>query len=92
MTLFEARVYKAVMSIPLGQVRTYKWVARKAGSAQAYRAVGSILRKNPYPIIIPCHRVIKSGNILGNYAGGKKAKKALLSLEREISRCLANKK
>jgi len=47
MTSFACRVYKAVMGIPLGQVRTYKWVARKAGSSSAYRAVGTALRNNP---------------------------------------------
>jgi len=107
MTPFAKRVYKAVLSIPLGEVRTYKWVAQKAGNIRAARAVGTILKKNPFPIIIPCHRVIKSNNIpspslkgvgrptpvgLGGYVFGKKRKKELLELERQIKECLTNKK
>ena len=91
LTPFAKRVYRAVLSIPFGQTRTYKWVAKKSGSGMAYRAVGSILKKNPYPLIIPCHRVVKSNNILGEYALGKNNKKRILGLEKEIARCLANK-
>jgi len=89
MTLFAARVYKAVLSIPLGQVRSYKWVAQKAGSPDAVRAVGQVLKRNPYPLIIPCHRVIRSDNKIGGYAFGLKQKKLLLELEKEIAQCLA---
>ena len=89
MTLFAAKVYKAVLSIPLGQVRSYKWVAQKAGSAAAARAVGQVLKRNPYPLIIPCHRVIRSDNKIGGYAFGLKQKKFLLRLEKEIAKCLA---
>ena len=92
MTPFAKKVYKIVLGIPLGQVRTYKWVAKKAGKSRAYRAVGTILKNNPYPLIIPCHRVIKSNNISGGYAFGKKRKKALLDLEKALVRCLTNKK
>ena len=84
MTLFARKVYKAVLSIPLGEVRTYKWVAKKAGRPKASRAVGQILNKNPYPLIIPCHRVVSSSGELGGYAWGRKTKKALLNLERQI--------
>ena len=89
MTLFEARVYKAVLSIPLGETRSYKWVAKKAGSARALRAVGQALKRNPYPLIIPCHRVIKSDKKIGGYAFGLKQKKLILQLEKEIAKCLA---
>ncbi len=91
MTPFAKKVYKAVLSIPLGEVRTYKWVAQKAGNRKACRAVGTILNKNPFPIIIPCHRVIKSSNISGGYMFGEKRKKEILDLERELKQCLANK-
>lgn len=84
MTPFELKVYKVVLTIPLGEVRTYKWVASKAGSPRAFRAVGTALKKNPYPLIIPCHRVVKSNKDPGGYAGGKKAKVVLLNLERQI--------
>jgi O-6-methylguanine DNA methyltransferase len=88
MTPFAKKVYRAVLSIPLGEVRTYKWVARKAGRPQAYRAVGQVLKNNPYTIIIPCHRVVASGNKLGGYSRGRKAKMALLNLERQIRRLM----
>ncbi len=92
MTPFARKVYKVVLSIPLGEVRTYKWVAQKAGNSRAARAVGTILKKNPFPVIIPCHRVIKSNNISGGYVFGEKRKKELLGLEREIKECLTSKK
>lgn len=84
MTPFAKKVYQVILSIPVGEVRTYKWVAKKAGKPKAYRAVGQILRNNPYPLIIPCHRVIESSGKLGGYARGKKTKKMLLNLERQI--------
>ena len=83
MTPFAKKVYQIVLSIPLGQVRTYKWVAKKAGKPKAYRAVGTILKNNPYPLIIPCHRVVKSNHESGGYVLGVKFKKLILDLERE---------
>ena len=91
MNVFSRQVYQVVLSIPLGQTRTYKWVAQKAGRPKAYRAVGTILKNNPMPFIIPCHRVIKSSNVLGGYIFGLKAKRAILGLERELKECLASK-
>ena len=88
MTAFTRKVYKAVLSIPLGQVRSYGWVARKAGSPYACRAVGNILKKNPFPLIIPCHRVIASNGKLGGYSRGTKFKRALLDLERQIRKSM----
>ncbi|MEE9500016.1 MAG: methylated-DNA--[protein]-cysteine S-methyltransferase, partial [Candidatus Omnitrophota bacterium] len=57
LTPFQRRVYRAVWSIPSGEVRSYKWVAERIGAPRAYRAVGHALKKNPYIGIIPCHRV-----------------------------------
>jgi O-6-methylguanine DNA methyltransferase len=91
LTPFAKKVYRVVLGIPLGETRTYKWVAERSGSSLAYRAVGTILKKNPYPLIIPCHRVVKSNNILGEYVFGRKKKKRILQLEKEISKCLANR-
>jgi len=88
MTPFAKRVYQVVVKIPLGEVRTYKWVAKKAGRPLGYRAVGQVLKKNPYPVLIPCHRVVESGGRLGGYAGGQKAKRALLNLERQIRKLM----
>jgi O-6-methylguanine DNA methyltransferase len=91
MTPFARKVYKAVLSIPMGEVRTYKWVAQKAGRPRAYRAVGTILKKNPYPLIMPCHRVVKSDKNLGGYIFGLKIKRMLLDSERKIKQCLASR-
>jgi methylated-DNA-[protein]-cysteine S-methyltransferase len=88
MTLFAAKVYRVVLNIPLGQVRSYKWVAQKAGSAQACRAVGQVLKRNPYPLIIPCHRVIRNDKKLGGYVFGQQQKRFLLALEKELAKCL----
>jgi methylated-DNA-[protein]-cysteine S-methyltransferase len=84
MTSFAKKVYKVVLSIPIGEVRTYKWVAEKAARPKAFRAVGTILKNNPYPLVIPCHRVVKSAGGLGGYVFGEKKKAMLLDLERQI--------
>jgi methylated-DNA-[protein]-cysteine S-methyltransferase len=89
---FTARVYQAVLSIPFGQVRSYKWVAEQSGSPGAYRAVGQVLKRNPYPLIIPCHRVVNSDRKAGGYIFGTKQKIFLLTLEKEIKKCLLSKK
>ena len=89
LTSFEWDVLTATLSVPLGQTRSYQWIAEKIGRPKAVRAVGQALRNNPYPLIIPCHRVIKSDGKLGGYAGKFDGKKAsLLKLEQEIARCL----
>ncbi|MFH1868057.1 MAG: MGMT family protein [Candidatus Omnitrophota bacterium] len=77
-SLFEKKVYKAVSTIPSGETRSYKWVAEKIGKPLASRAVGNALNKNPYPGIVPCHRVIRSDGTIGGFARGTKAKKSLL--------------
>lgn len=83
MTNFEKSVLKVVMTIPLGQVRTYKWLAKKVSRPKAYRAVANALHKNPFPIFIPCHRVVNSKDY-GGYSLGKKLKKDLINLEKKI--------
>ena len=85
MTLFAKKVHKAVLSIPLGEVRSYKWVASRAGRPTAARSVGQILKQNPYPLIIPCHRVVKANGKLGGYIWGEKLKRIILKLEKEIA-------
>jgi len=92
MTPFAIKVYRIVGKIPIGQVRTYKWVAQKAGRPKACRAVGQVLKRNPYPLIIPCHRVIGSNNKTGGYALGVEKKKLLLDMEKEILKCLGTRK
>ncbi|PNR97428.1 hypothetical protein X928_09755 [Petrotoga miotherma DSM 10691] len=65
-----------------GSVITYKELASKAGNPKAYRAVGNLMKNNPLPIIIPCHRVIKSDGSIGKFSPSIKWKKYLLDLER----------
>lgn len=91
MTPFAVKVYRVVLGIPLGQTHTYKWVARKAGSPGAWRAVANALAANPYPLIIPCHRVVKTDNKIGGYVFGVRAKKKLLDLEKEAVLCVTNR-
>ncbi len=81
---FEKKVLSIVSAIPVGEVRTYKWVAKKAGRPNAYRAVANALKKNPYPLFIPCHRVIKSSQEPGGYSLGVSLKKDLINLEQKI--------
>ena len=81
LTPFQKRVYKAVLTIPKGEVRSYKWVAQKSGNPLATRAVGQALNKNPHTIKIPCHRVVKSDGSLGGYSKGLKMKRKLLKKE-----------
>ncbi|QQR82918.1 MGMT family protein [Candidatus Campbellbacteria bacterium] len=73
-------MYAVVSRIPKGQTRTYKEVARLAGSPRAYRAVGNILNKNRSSKV-PCHRVIRSDGGIGGFAWGSAKKKALLKKE-----------
>ena len=78
------KVWKELLKIPYGEVRTYKEIAEKVGNSKASRAVGMANNKNPIPIIIPCHRVIGSNNKLVGYALGLDMKKYLLDLERKV--------
>jgi methylated-DNA-[protein]-cysteine S-methyltransferase len=83
-TEFQKRVYRCVLTIPLGQVRSYKWVAKKIGRPKAVRAVGSALRKNPFTLFIPCHRVVKEDTSFGGYSKGRLKKRKLINLEKAI--------
>ncbi|MBV9354578.1 MAG: methylated-DNA--[protein]-cysteine S-methyltransferase, partial [Chloroflexi bacterium] len=81
LTEFERAVLRKALEIPRGEVRTYAWVAREIGHPAAVRAVGSALRRNPVPILIPCHRVVRSDGSVGQYALGASAKEQILSAE-----------
>jgi len=88
MTAFEKKVLKEVLKIPIGEVRTYRWIAARIGSPKSFRAVANTLRDNPYPIFIPCHRVIKTDGKTGGYSLGKNFKKELINLEKKIKNVL----
>ncbi len=81
LTHFEKKVYTVVKKIPFGEVRTYAWVAERIGKPSASRAVGNSLNKNPFPVIVPCHRVVHSDGSIGEYAFGKDLKMKLLKIE-----------
>ena len=80
-TDFQLLVWNAISHIPYGQTCSYADIAQAIGKPTSYRAVGNAANKNPIPIIIPCHRVIKSQGVLGEYAFGNKIKEYLLELE-----------
>lgn len=82
-TAFQKRVWQALSEIPYGEVVSYKDIAISAGSPKAVQAVGQANRANPLPIIIPCHRCVKSNGELGGYNGADVDKKQyLLALEK----------
>ena len=78
---YQVKVYEAVTRIPYGRTRSYKWVAKMIGNPRSSRAVGNALNKNPYPVTIPCHRVIASDGSIGGFARGLYAKMRLLKRE-----------
>ena len=79
-TKFEIKVWNSISKIPRGEVRTYKELAIQINRPKSARAVANACGKNPYPVKIPCHRVIRSDGKLGGYSGkgGTKTKKKLL--------------
>jgi len=81
LTPFERAVLGKTLEIPSGEVRPYGWVAREIGRPRAVRAVGSALGRNPVPVLIPCHRVVRSDGHIGNYGLGVPMKKTLLHAE-----------
>lgn len=80
-TDLERDVLTELTRIPRGEVRTYEWLARKAGHPRAVRAVGSILARNAVPFVVPCHRVVPATGGVGNYAFGSAMKRDLLERE-----------
>lgn len=80
-TTFQKQVWQQLQKIPFGKALSYKDIAEKIKNPKAVRAVGSANGKNPFCIIIPCHRVIAADGTLGGYSGGLPFKKKLLHLE-----------
>jgi len=80
-TPFQQLVWESIMSIPYGEVRTYKDIAIQINAPKSVRAIGGANHNNPVPIIVPCHRVIGSNGNLVGYGGGLDIKKFLLELE-----------
>lgn len=82
---FRRDVLRATARIPYGETTSYRQVATEAGSPKAVRAAGSALATNPLPILVPCHRVLRTDGSLGQYLGGEAAKQQLLTLERQAA-------
>jgi len=78
---FQQKVLRAEHGIPRGAVSTYQRIARHVGRPRGARAVGNALAMNPFPIIIPCHRAIRTDLSIGGYQGGIKMKRTLLQME-----------
>lgn len=78
---FQQAVLRAAARIPRGQVRTYGEIAAHLGKPGAARAVGNALANNPFPLVVPCHRVVRAGGHLGGFGGGSTMKRVLLALE-----------
>jgi methylated-DNA-[protein]-cysteine S-methyltransferase len=78
---FTRRVLQSTAKVPFGALATYREVASGAGNAAAVRAAGNALGANPMPIVVPCHRIVRTGGAMGGYTGGVERKEYLLSLE-----------
>ena len=90
-TPFQRACWEACRGIPRGETRTYAWLAAAAGSPAAVRAAGQAMRRNPLPIVVPCHRVVASGGRPGGFSGSSGAqsvaiKRCLQEVERGIDR------
>ncbi|MGA7614235.1 MAG: methylated-DNA--[protein]-cysteine S-methyltransferase [Thermoanaerobaculia bacterium] len=81
LTEFEQKVLRTIVGIPRGEVRSYEWVARKAGRPGAARAVGNIMASNPVPLLLPCHRVVPAAGGIGKYGYGPEMKRRILAAE-----------
>ena len=80
-TAFQQSVWRALLTIPRGQTTSYGALSQRCGHASAIRAVGSAIGRNPFTIVVPCHRVLGKDGSLTGYAGGLERKAALLQLE-----------
>jgi methylated-DNA-[protein]-cysteine S-methyltransferase len=83
LTAFQRRVLEETRKVPRGQVATYAQIAKRLGKPKAARAVGQALRRNPVPIVVPCHRVIASDGSLGGYGGEMRSRHKLQLLHLE---------
>lgn len=80
-TPFQQKVWRQIRKIPKGETRSYAWIAKMIGHPKAVRAVANACGANPFPVIIPCHRVVRSDGSIGGYSGPKHLKRKLLKKE-----------
>ena len=79
--MLSTKVYKKLLQVPKGKVTTYGELANAVGLKNGQRIIGMIMKKNPFPVIVPCHRVVKSDGKIGGYAYGKNVKSKMLTNE-----------
>lgn len=80
-TPFQTSVWRTTQSIPYGETRSYSWISKQIGSPGSVRAVGRALAVNPFPIIVPCHRVVCADGTMGGFSAGLEVKTRLLEME-----------
>lgn len=80
-TSFQRQVWRTLLRVPYGKLRSYQWIASRVGGRHYARAVGNALGANPIPIVIPCHRIVAHDASLGGFSGGLSMKRKLLALE-----------
>jgi AraC family transcriptional regulator of adaptative response/methylated-DNA-[protein]-cysteine methyltransferase len=85
-TTFQLRVWQSLLEIPYGETRSYREIAEAIGQPNAFRAVANACAANPVPLVVPCHRVIRSDGDIGGYGLGVERKRVLLEQEHEIAR------
>ena len=83
---FDLKVWEAVQRIPLGETRSYQEIAQEVGNPKGCRAIGGANRRNPIPLLIPCHRVIRKDGGLGGFSSGTQIKEWLLRFEQKVFR------
>ncbi|MEY4526386.1 MAG: Methylated-DNA-[protein]-cysteine S-methyltransferase [Nitrospirota bacterium] len=80
-TAFQRQVWRTLLRVAYGKLRSYQWVATRVGGRQYARAVGNAVGANPLPIVVPCHRIVAHDATLGGFSGGLPTKRKLLTLE-----------
>ena len=85
----DKKIYKKLLQVPPGKITTYRELSRAIGLKNGQRLVGQIMKKNPFPIIVPCHRVVKSNREVGGYTFGVNIKRNMLTKE---GICIKNNK
>ena len=79
--MLSTKVYRKLLQVPKGKVTTYGELAKAVGLKNGQRIIGMIMKKNPFPVIVPCHRVVKSDGKIGGYAYGENVKSRMLADE-----------
>ena len=85
----DKKIYKKLLQVPAGKITTYGELSRSIGLKNGQRIIGQIMKKNPFPVIVPCHRVVKSNRDIGGYAFGVDIKRNMLTRE---GICIKNNK